>query len=75
MTPAATATAYSATYGVTGMSCGHCVAAVTEGLNTLPGVTAVEIDLAAKKATVTSDGPLDVAAIRDAVEGAGYQLA
>jgi copper chaperone CopZ len=57
------------------MSCGHCVAAVTERLGSVPGVTAVVIDLAAKKATVTSDGPLDVAVVRDAVEGAGYQLA
>jgi copper chaperone len=73
--PTAAATAYTAAYGVTGMSCGHCVAAVTEGLNTVPGVTGVEIDLAAKKATVTSEGPLDVAMIRDAVEAAGYQLA
>ena len=65
----------TATYGVTGMSCGHCVAAVTEALTALPGVTDVAIDLAAKRATVTSAGPLDVAAVRDAIEGAGYQLA
>ena len=75
MTAATATTTYSATYGVTGMSCGHCVAAVTEGLEAVPGVTGVAIDLAAKKATVSSAGPLDVAVIRDAIEGAGYQLA
>jgi copper chaperone CopZ len=73
--PTAAATVHTTSYGVTGMSCGHCVAAVTERLGSVPGVTAVVIDLAAKKATVTSDGPLDVAVVRDAVEGAGYQLA
>jgi copper chaperone CopZ len=65
----------TATFGITGMSCGHCVAAVTEGLEAVPGVTGVAIDLAAKQATVTSEGPLDAATVRDAVEGAGYQLA
>jgi copper chaperone len=74
MTAATATAAYSATYGVTGMSCGHCVAAVTEGLEAVPGVTGVVIDLAGKKATVSSDGPLDVAVVRDAIEGAGYQL-
>jgi copper chaperone len=65
----------TSTYGVVGMSCGHCVAAVTEALTAVPGVTDVTIDLAAKRATVTSAGPLDVAVVRDAIEGAGYQLA
>ena len=79
MTPA-TATvvdpsAATATYGVVGMSCGHCVAAVTEALTAVPGVIGVTIDLAAKRAAVTSVGPLDVAVVRDAIEGAGYQLA
>ena len=61
-------------YGVLGMSCGHCSAAVTEALTALPGVTAVEIDLPGKRALVTSDTPLDTAAVRDAIENAGYQL-
>ena len=65
----------SATYVVIGMSCGHCVAAVTEALTAVPGVRDVAVDLAAKRATVTSAGPLDVAVVRDAIEGAGYQLA
>ncbi|MEY9890365.1 copper chaperone [Catenulispora sp. MAP5-51] len=61
-------------YGVLGMSCGHCSAAVTEALSALPGVHAVEIDLAGKRAMVTSDGPLEITAVRDAIEDAGYQL-
>ena len=61
-------------YGVLGMSCGHCSAAVTEALTALPGVRAVEIDLPGKRALVTASVELEVAAVRDAVEGAGYQL-
>lgn len=62
-------------YGVNGMSCGGCAGAVQRGLAALPGVREVEIDLAGKRAVVVSDGPLEAAAVRDAVEGAGYQLA
>ncbi|NUR62208.1 MAG: heavy-metal-associated domain-containing protein [Catenulispora sp.] len=56
------------------MSCGHCSAAVTEALSALPGVSEVRIDLAGKRAVVDSAAPLEIAAVRDAVEGAGYQL-
>ena len=63
------------TYTVTGMTCGHCVQAVTEELSQLPGVTAVNVDLASGQAEVGSGAPLDSAAVRAAVEEAGYQLA
>lgn len=62
-------------YGVEGMSCGGCAGAVQRSLAALPGVREVEIDLAAKRAVVVSDGPLEVADVRDAIERAGYQLA
>lgn len=61
-------------YGVLGMSCGHCSAAVSEALAALPGVSAVEIDLAGKRALVTASAALEIAAVRDAIEAAGYQL-
>ena len=61
-------------YGVLGMSCGHCSAAVTEALTALPGVSAVQIDLPGKRALVTASASLEIAAVRDAIEGAGYQL-
>ena len=70
--------AVTARYHVSGMTCGHCVQAVTSELSELPGVTAVEVDLVASgRSTVTlvSDGPLDEAAIREAVDEAGYELA
>jgi copper chaperone CopZ len=60
------------------MTCGHCVASVTEELQELPGVAEVNVDLVAggtSVVTVTSTQPLDEDAARGAVEEAGYQLA
>ena len=45
------------TYQVTGMTCSHCVSAVTEELSQLDGVTDVAVDLETGRATVTSDEP------------------
>ncbi len=66
------------TYSVSGMTCGHCVASVTEELEELAGVREVSVDLVAggtSTVTVTSDQPLTDDAVKDAVAGAGYQLA
>ncbi len=63
------------TYRVTGMTCDHCVRAVTTELVLLPGVRSVDIDLADGAVTVTSDGPLDLDEVREAVDEAGYALA
>ena len=65
----------TATYTVVGMTCGHCVSAVTEEVCQVPGVTGVDVDLATGGLTVTSEADADVAAVRAAVEEAGYQLA
>ncbi|MFL6024818.1 MAG: heavy-metal-associated domain-containing protein [Marmoricola sp.] len=64
----------SATYTVTGMTCGHCVASVTEEISELPGVSAVDVVLETGTVTVTSAEPLEESAVRAAVEEAGYQL-
>lgn len=63
------------TYTVTGMSCEHCVASVTEEMSELAGVTDVAVELETGKVTVTSDEPLTTEAVRAAVDEAGYQLA
>lgn len=66
------------TYLVSGMTCGHCVAAVTEELSKLPGVSAVTVDLkpdGVSAVHVISDQRPDPAAVREAVDEAGYQLA
>lgn len=63
------------TYAVTGMTCGHCVQAVTGELTALPGVHEVNVDLPTGTVTVTSDGPLPIDEVRTAVDEAGYALA
>jgi len=65
----------TATYTVTGMTCGHCVNSVTEELTKIEGVSDVDVDLATGQVTVTSDGPVDDATIREAVDEAGYAVA
>ena len=62
------------TYQVTGMSCGHCESAVREELSALEGVTDVTASAKTGQVTVTSTRPLDEAAVRAAVDEAGYQL-
>lgn len=62
------------TYAVTGMTCEHCVRAVTDELSALPGVEEVRVDLAARTATVTSAAPLPPESVRAAVDEAGYEL-
>jgi copper chaperone len=63
------------TYTVSGMTCGHCVASVTEEISEIDGVTDVAVDLPTGAVTVTSTTPVDSADVRAAVEEAGYQLA
>ena len=62
------------TYSVNGMTCDHCVRAVTTELVQLPGVRSVGVDLASGAVTVASDGPLDVESVREAIDEAGYIL-
>ena len=63
------------TYTVTGMTCGHCAASVTEELTELAGVETVDVVVETGAVTVTSTVPLDASAVRAAVEEAGYALA
>jgi copper chaperone CopZ len=62
------------TYSVTGMTCSHCVASVTEEISTIDGVTDVAVDLPTGAVTVTSERDLDREQVRAAVEEAGYRL-
>lgn len=64
----------TSTFTVSGMSCEHCVAAVRAELGKVEGVTGVEVDLGSGRVTVTSDRPLDRAAVAAAVDEAGYEL-
>ncbi len=68
--------ASSSTYTVVGMTCDHCVRAVSTELSKLPGVTHVDVDLASGRVDVTTTGaPLDDAAVAAAVDEAGYEVA
>jgi copper chaperone len=64
-------------YPVTGMTCEHCVRAVTSELGALAGVSGVAVDLVpdgVSQVTVTSDAPLPVPAVAEALDEAGGYL-
>jgi copper chaperone CopZ len=60
-------------YSVPGISCEHCRVAITREVTQVGGVSAVDVDLAAKRVTVA--GAFDDAAVRDAIDEAGYDVA
>jgi copper chaperone CopZ len=68
------ATSYIVTYTVTGMTCEHCVASVTEEIRELAGIRDVAVDLSTGQVTVTSHNPPELEAVRAAVDEAGYRL-
>jgi copper chaperone CopZ len=59
------------TYTVTGMTCSHCVQHVLEEVEAIPGVAGAKLTLADGVLEVTSEAPIDFAAIQAAVEEAG----
>ncbi|MGC4768572.1 heavy-metal-associated domain-containing protein [Micromonospora sp. DT44] len=62
------------TYQVQGMTCGHCVSAVSAEVGAIEGVRDVRVDLATGQVTVSSEQPVDNEAVRAAVDEAGYDL-
>lgn len=64
----------TSTWTVSGMTCGHCVASVTEELSELAGVENVDVVLETGAVTVTSQAPLDRSVVEAAVAEAGYAL-
>ena len=64
----------TATYDVDGMTCGHCVNAVTGEIAKLRGVTDIDVDLDTGQVTVASTEPLDHDDVQAAVDEAGYEL-
>jgi copper chaperone CopZ len=63
------------TVTVTGMTCAHCASSVRDEVGSIPGVIAVDVDLASGKVTIDSERLVDDGAIKSAVAAAGYQLA
>ncbi len=62
------------TWTVSGMTCGHCVASVSEEISEIDGVSDVAVVLETGTVTVTSAGPLERADVEAAVSEAGYVL-
>jgi copper chaperone len=65
-------------YRVTGMTCDHCVRAVTDEMSAIPGVRDVMVDLVpggTSEVRVVSEAPLAEDTVREAVDEAGYELA
>ena len=58
-------------YRVQGMTCEHCVHAVTEEVSAIPGVDQATVDLAAGALAISSAEPIDFAKITEAVDEAG----
>ncbi|MET7479488.1 cation transporter [Streptomyces sp. NPDC005648] len=64
----------TAVYKVSGMSCGHCEGSVSSELSELPGVSSVKAVASTGEVTVVSEAALDEAAVRAAVDEAGFEL-
>ena len=62
------------TYQVSGMTCAHCVASVSEEISEIPGVENVDVTLETGAVVVTSTAPVAREAVADAVSEAGYTL-
>lgn len=60
-------------YRVSGMSCGHCEAAVRSEVTRIPGVDGVDVDAQTGRLVVTSSAAIDDAAVLSAVDEAGYE--
>ncbi|OBJ66016.1 heavy-metal-associated domain-containing protein [Mycobacterium colombiense] len=60
-------------YQVSGMSCGHCEAAVRSEVAQIPGIDGVTVSAATGKLVVTSAKPIDADAVLGAVDEAGYE--
>ncbi|MGW7433973.1 heavy-metal-associated domain-containing protein [Streptomyces sp. NPDC054861] len=61
-------------YNVSGMTCGHCKATLTEEIGALDRVQAVEVDLEKGQVSVTATSVLDDALLEKVIDEAGYEL-
>ena len=60
-------------YRVSGMSCGHCEAAVRSEVAQIPGVNSVDVSAQTGRLIIISHAPIDASAILGAVDEAGYE--
>jgi len=64
-----------ATIQIRGMSCNHCVTAVTKALGAIDGVSNVKVDLAKGEASFDEAKPVDRGIIRERIKKAGFEVA
>ncbi len=62
------------TVNIKGMSCNHCVMAVSQALKQMSGVRAVDIDLENGKATIEHEKAMDMSRVKEIIEKAGYEI-
>jgi copper chaperone len=62
------------TIKIEGMSCQHCVMAVTRTLAAIEGIKEVQVDLAKGEATFREEKPVDRALLKERIAKAGYAL-
>jgi copper chaperone len=62
------------TVKIKGMSCNHCVMAVTKALNEIEGAKDVKVDLAKGQATFDETKPVDMDVVRARIKKAGYDV-
>ena len=63
------------TIKIKGMSCQHCVMAVTKALNAIDGIENAQVDLKTATASYDETRPVDMALIKDVVKKTGYDVA
>ena len=61
------------TFEIDGMSCGHCVAAVKQALESVPGVTVENVSIGQARVSAADDQQT-IEAVKDAIEDAGYTV-
>jgi copper chaperone len=62
------------TMKIKGMTCGHCVMAVTKALAGIDGIKDVQVDLAKGEAVFTEEKPVDRTLIRERIVKAGFHV-
>ena len=62
------------TIKIKGMSCNHCVMAVTKALNAMDGVANVKVSLEAGEATFEEKKPVDMAVVKEKIKKAGFEV-
>ena len=63
-----------ATIKINGMSCNHCVTAVTKALSEIDGITDVTVDLSTGEASFVEEKPVDMDIVKKNIEKAGYKI-